>query len=151
MAGEQKIEKFEDVVAWQRARALTREIAETIRDGGFAKDTALGSELLHAGITTMASIAEGFERRGRGELGQFLAAAKGANTKIRCCLYVAQDAGYLDKPKFDQLYLQATELAQIVRALRVQVERRRQAQSARIGQTGQGRQQLRQQPRQRKQ
>jgi hypothetical protein len=32
------IERFEDLVAWQKARSLTREIYQITRQGAFAKD-----------------------------------------------------------------------------------------------------------------
>ena len=36
-----KIERFEDIIAWQRARALTREIYTCTRVGPFARDFGL--------------------------------------------------------------------------------------------------------------
>ena len=35
------IQKFEDIDAWQKARALTREIYAMTADGAFAKDFGL--------------------------------------------------------------------------------------------------------------
>jgi hypothetical protein len=40
-----KIERFEDLIAWQKARELTRAIYEVTRHGAFAKDYGLRSSV----------------------------------------------------------------------------------------------------------
>jgi len=40
-----KIEKFEELIAWQKARALTRVIYEITRQGTFAKDYGLSGQI----------------------------------------------------------------------------------------------------------
>jgi len=67
-----KIERFEDLIAWQKARELTRAIYEVTRQGAFAKDFGLSGQIQRAAVSIMSNIAEGFERGGRGEFHQFL-------------------------------------------------------------------------------
>jgi four helix bundle protein len=71
----------------------------------------------------MSNIADGFERGGRGEFHQFLSTAKASCAEVRSQLYVALDAGYLDKASFDPLIQQAEEVARIVGGLRSSVQR----------------------------
>ena len=59
-----KIERFEDIIAWQRARALTKEVYASTRVGQFAKDYGLKDQIQRASVSTMSNIAEGFERGG---------------------------------------------------------------------------------------
>jgi four helix bundle protein len=121
-----KIEKFEDLIAWQKARELTRAIYEMTRQGAFAKDYGLSGQIQRAAVSIMSNIAEGFERGGRGEFHQFLSTAKASCAEVRSQLYVALDVSYLDKTTFDQLMQQAEEVARIVGGLRASVQRQKE-------------------------
>ncbi|MGD0401338.1 MAG: four helix bundle protein [Syntrophobacteraceae bacterium] len=116
-----KVEKFEDLIAWQKARGLTRAIYEVTRNGEFAKDYGLSSQIQRAAVSVMSNIAEGFERGGRGEFHQFLSTAKASCAEARSQLYVALDVGYLDEASFDVLIQKAEEVARIVGGLRSSV------------------------------
>ncbi len=120
-----KIERFEDLIAWQRARTVTREIYQITRQGAFAKDFGLSGQIQRAAVSIMSNIAEGFERGGRGEFHQFLSTAKASCAELRSQLYVALDIGYLDQRRFDQLLAQAEEVGRIIGGLRVSVGRQR--------------------------
>ncbi len=99
-----KIERFEDIEAWQKARELTREIYRVTNQGAFAKDFGLRDQIRRASVSIMSNIAEGFGRGGNREFVQFLSMAKGSVSEVQAQLYVAVDAGYLTKDQFDQLY-----------------------------------------------
>jgi four helix bundle protein len=103
-----KIDRFEDLIAWQKARALTKRIYEVTRYGAFAKDFGLSGQIQRAAVSIMSNLAEGFERGGRGEFHQFLSTAKASCAELRSQLYVAVDVGYLDSEKFGSLLVQAT-------------------------------------------
>ncbi len=120
-----KVERFEDLIAWQKARGLTRDIYEVTRDGDFANDYGLTRQIQRSAVSIMSNIAEGFERGGRGEFHQFLSTAKASCAEVRSHLYVAPDAGYLDKASFDLLIKQAEEVARIVGGLRSSVHRQK--------------------------
>ncbi len=57
-----KVERFEDLIAWQKARGLTRSIYEVTRNGDFACDYGLSRQIQRAAVSVMSNIAEGFER-----------------------------------------------------------------------------------------
>ena len=120
-----RIEWFEELIAWQKARALTRAIYEVTRHGAFAKDYGLSGQVERAAVSIMSNIAEGFERGGRGEFHQFLSIAKASCAEVRSHLYVALDAGYLDRLSFDLLIQQAEEVGRIVGGLRSSVRRQK--------------------------
>ena len=120
-----KVERFEDLIAWQKARELTRAIYEVTRRGAFAKDYGLSGQIQRAAVSIMSNLAEGFERGGRGEFHQFLSTAKASCAEVRSQLYVALDVGYLDKPAFDRLMQKVIEVGRIVRGLRASVQKQK--------------------------
>lgn len=123
-----KIERFEDLIAWQKARELTKRIYEATRQGDFAKDFGLRDQIQRATVSIMSNIAEGFERGGRAEFHQFLSTAKASCAEVRSQLYVALDAEYLSPSAFDQLQSLAEEVAKILGGLRASVQKQRDAQ-----------------------
>jgi len=120
-----KMDRFEDLIAWQKARELTRAIYEATQQGAFAKDYGLSGQIQRAAVSIMSNIAEGFERGGRGEFHQFLSTAKASCAEVRSQLYVALDVGYLAKTTFDGLIQQAEEVGRIVGGLRASVDKQR--------------------------
>ena len=122
-----KIQRFEDLIAWQKARDLTRAVYETSRKGAFGKDFGLAGQIQRAAASIMSNLAEGFERGGRAEFHQFLSTAKASCAEVRSLLYVACDVGYVDKPTSENLLELAREVARIIGGLRATVERQRNA------------------------
>jgi len=121
----ERIQRFEDLIAWQKARELTRQIYEITRHDDFAKDFGQKEQIQRAAVSIMSNIAEGFERGGRGEFHQFLSTAKASCAEMRSQLYVALDVGYLDQAAFDRLMEQAEEVARILGGLRAAVDKQR--------------------------
>ncbi len=120
-----RIEKFEDFIAWQKARALTASIYKVTGEGVFAKDFGLKGQIQRASVSIMSNIAEGFERGKSSEFHQFLSIAKASCAEVRSQLYVALDAGYLSEETFHNLQEQAIAVGQLVGGLRASVERKR--------------------------
>ena len=125
MEGRRRVDRFEDLVAWQKARELDREIYEATRSQPFASDWALSRQIQRAAVAIMSNVAEGFERGGRPEFHQFLSIAKASCAEVRSHLYVALDVGYIEQSKFDVLMARAEEVTRIVGGLRAAVARQR--------------------------
>lgn len=117
--------KFEDLIAWQKARELTRRVYEITSIGGFAKDFGLKDQLRRSSVSIMANIAEGFERARQSEFHQFLSIAKSSCAELRSHFYVAYDATYVDTKTFDTLMGAAQEVSLILGGLRSAVRRHR--------------------------
>jgi four helix bundle protein len=122
MAG---VYKFEELISWQKARALTCKIYHATRMGTFAKDFGLANQIQRASVSVMSNIAEGFERGRPNEFHQFLLVAKGSCGEVRCQLYVALDVGHVTERGFADLHGDAEEVARLVGALRSAVDRKR--------------------------
>ena len=131
MSGEKKkerIDKFEDLIAWQKARGLTKEVYQISRRAEFARDFGLSGQIQRASVSIMSNIAEGFERGGRGEFHQFLSVAKASCAEARSLLYVALDVEYINKAEFKEIMDRAEEVGRIVGGLRASVDKQRKEQ-----------------------
>src|SRR5262245_46565236 len=98
------VSRFEDLVAWQKARLLTSEIYRVTATGYFGRDFGLRDQIRRAAVSAMSNVAEGFERSRSGEFCHYLLIAKGSCGEVRSQLYVAFDIGYLTEEEFDSLY-----------------------------------------------
>ncbi len=112
-----KIQKFEDIESWKKARRLTNEIYRATAIGDFARDFGLKDQLRRATVSILSNIAEGFERGGDKEFSQFLSIAKGSCGEVRAQLYVALDQGYFSTKVFDRLSKNAIEISELVAGL----------------------------------
>jgi len=103
-----RIEKFEDIEAWQEARELARLIYAATATGPFSRDFGLRDQIQRATVSVVSNIAEGFERGSNKEFLHFLYIAKGSAGEVRAQLYVAEDLGYLDAGLAHDLRRRAT-------------------------------------------
>jgi len=109
-----KIERFEDIDAWKKARELNKAIYEVTGQGKIAADFSLRDQLRRASVSIMANIAEGFERGGNKEFRQFLAQAKGSVGEIKSLLYAALDAGMASSEQFHLIAGMADETSRLL-------------------------------------
>lgn len=112
-----KIERFEDIVAWQKARELVREVYSMSSDGRFAKDYGLRDQLRRAAVSVMLNIAEGFARKTNKEFIQFLVIAHGSVAEVQSALYVALDQKYIGQVQFTSLYELSDDTSKIIMGL----------------------------------
>ena len=120
-----RVERFEDLIAWQKARSLTRDVYLQTLSGRFAQDFVLAKQIRGAALSVSSNIAEGFERGNRNEFTQFLSIAKASCGEVRSDLYIAMDVGYLDEATATSLIANAEEVARIVGGLRSAVAKQR--------------------------
>jgi len=99
-----KIERFEDIQAWQKARKITNSIYRVSGKDKFKKDFALSDQIRKASISIMSNIAEGFSRETDKEFIRFLTIAKASASEVQSQLYIALDQNYIDKKEFEELY-----------------------------------------------
>jgi four helix bundle protein len=120
-----KVQRFEELIAWQKARALTSDIYKVTGQGEFCRDFGLKDQIRRAAVSIMSNIAEGFERGRPSEFHQFLSMAKASCAELRSQLYIALDAGYVGQASFDELMTKAVEVGRVIGGLRGAVERKR--------------------------
>ena len=96
-----KIGKFEDIIAWQKAKELTLDWYEIYKNNN---DYPFRNQIQRASISIMNNIAEGFERKSNNELKHFLFIAKGSSAEVRSMLNLSLELKHISKDKFDKLY-----------------------------------------------
>ena len=99
-----KIERFEDIEAWQLARELTRKVYELTKKPLFARDFGLKGQIQDAAGSSMHNIAEGFDSETNPEFVRFLRYAKRSCTEVQSQLYVALDQQYITSQEFQDVY-----------------------------------------------
>lgn len=110
-----KIQKFEDIVAWQKARELVRIVYEiTNQSEGFNKDFGLKDQIRRASVSSMSNIAEGFARSSDKEFANFLNIARGSLAEVQSQIYIALDLCYIDSAAFDTVYSLADETSRLL-------------------------------------
>lgn len=114
------VSKFEDLLAWQKARTLTKEIYKALKD---CRDFGFKDQIQRAAVSVMSNIAEGFESGTRQEFLNFLYIAKASAGEVRAQSYAAYDIGYLHIETFKYLNGLAEEcsklIASFIRGLKV--------------------------------
>ncbi|MBI3660716.1 four helix bundle protein [Candidatus Acetothermia bacterium] len=109
-----KIQKFEDIRAWQEARSLTNMVYSATRQTSFKRDLGLASQIQRAAVSVMANIAEGFETQQRRRFVNFLRIANASVAEVKSHLYVALDQGYIYQSDFDKIYSQAQTVGKLI-------------------------------------
>lgn len=80
-----KFERFEDIIAWQKAMDLTVSIYKEFEE---SKDYGFKDQIQRAGVSVMNNIAEGFERRSNNEFNIFYSSPKVLVEKSDQCCYL---------------------------------------------------------------
>lgn len=96
-----KIEKFEDIIAWQKARELVTQIYALSNKDKFSKDYSLKDQVRRAAVSVMSNISEGFARQTDKEFTQFLYIARGSALEIQGQIYIALGLDYVTKDEFE--------------------------------------------------
>lgn len=109
-----KIEKFEDIIAWQKAKELAILV---YREFNGSKDFAFRDQIQRAAVSIMNNIAEGYERKTNNEFKQFLYIAKGSCGEVRSMLYLAKELNKISESSFNTLFALAEEIARILSGL----------------------------------
>jgi four helix bundle protein len=111
------INRFEEIISWQEARVLNKNIGTLIDTGRFKHSYRLISQVEASAGSIMDNIAEGFERSGNKEFIQFLYIAKGSCGELRSQLCRTLDRGYINQKEFDELSNHAMRISSLIQKL----------------------------------
>jgi four helix bundle protein len=118
-----RVQRFEDLIAWQKSRALAREIYEITRTREFGRDFALAGQMQRAAVSIMANLAEGFDREGPTEFHRFVSVSRASCSELLSHAYLAHDIGYISDAEFDRISNVIDEVSRLLRALRASLGR----------------------------
>jgi four helix bundle protein len=108
-----KIQRFEDILAWQKARDLAFRMYSNFSKN---KDYPFRDQVQRAVISIMNNIAEGFERKGNKELKQFLFIAKGSAGEVRSMLDIALGLRYIEKSEYEAMHDECEQISKMLSA-----------------------------------
>ena len=125
-----KVERFEDLIAWEKSMDLAVDVYELTRKRPLSRDFKLCDQIHGAAISVPANIAEGFERGTRAEFHRFLSISKGSCAELRTYIHLARRLGYLDEQTAGSKLGQAEEVSRIIGGLRTKVAAQRKTPKA---------------------
>ena len=80
------VQKFEDLIVWQKSQDLAVEVYNMFKD---CKDFAFKDQITRATVSISNNIAEGFERSSNADFSRFLYFSLGSVSEVRSMLYLA--------------------------------------------------------------
>lgn len=112
-----KIERFEDLQSWQKARQLTNLIYDLTKYPIFTKDFRLSNQIQGAAGSVMHNIAEGFDSGTNAEFIRFLKISRRSASEVQSELYLALDRKYINQDELDKAYSLATETKRLINGM----------------------------------
>ena len=109
-----KFQNFREIIAWQKARILSKEIYSI-----FSKNHDFGfrDQIQRSSVSVMSNIAEGYGRGTSKEFIRFLDIAKGSLYETQSLLEIARDLSYNDDYEYIELNQICDELVKIIYGL----------------------------------
>ncbi len=108
------IQKFEDIVAWQKSQELAVDIYKTFSS---CKDFDFKKQICRAGISISNNIAEGFDRNSNQEFIRFLFISSASCSEVRSMLYIGVKINLIDNENFILLLSKTFEISKIIKGL----------------------------------
>jgi len=118
MAKTGRIQKFEDLIAWQRSKKLSVMVYNCTKNERFYRDFPLRDQMRRAVISVMSNIAEGFERHSPKEFQHFLSIARGSAAEVRSQIRLAMELGYVSEKESQEIIDLCEEIRRVVSGLR---------------------------------
>ncbi|MBI4057426.1 MAG: four helix bundle protein, partial [Elusimicrobia bacterium] len=110
------IQDFKDLVVWQKAVVLVKEIYKLTKTFPPEEQFGLTSQIRRAAISVSSNIAEGHSRKGR-EFPHFLSIARGSLAEVESQLLIAVELNYISSTDAIKLRDLASEIYRMMGAL----------------------------------
>lgn len=114
-------QSFEDLEVWQRGCRLAVDVFKAFER---CKSASLKYQAERSALSIPSNIAEGAERGGAKEFGQFLKIAKGSSGELRTQLYIAGSLNALDSSHVSALVKETREISAMTEGLRKSITRK---------------------------
>jgi len=108
------IQKFEDIIAWQKAQDLAVEIYAVFRT---SKDFGFRDQICRAVVSVSNNIAEGFDRSSDADFKRFLYISIASCSEVKSMLHLAEKLTYISDEQKVNLLKNADEVSKITRGL----------------------------------
>lgn len=106
-----KINKFEEIIAWQKAQYLAVDIYGFFKD---SKDFGFRNQICRAVVSISNNIAEGFDRKTDADFSRFLYIAFSSCSEVRSMIYLSERLGYINKKVKSDLIDKSDEVQKLI-------------------------------------
>lgn len=121
----ERIERFEDLEAWQLARVQNFEIFMLTREDAFKTDFEFKSQIRRSALSVMNNTSEGFERLAILEKRKFYDYARGSNGEVRSMTYAGEDMYPQFTDRFREVRERSIRIGRLITGLIRSTEQRR--------------------------
>lgn len=108
---------YRDLVVWQKAMTFVADIYRVTQSFPGHEMYGLTSQLRRAAVSVPSNIAEGQGRSSDREFALFISHALGSLMEVETQVLIAQDLGYIEKPRAEQLLQQSAEIGRLANGL----------------------------------
>jgi len=109
------IQKFEEIIAWQKGQDLAVEI---YRIFGSHSDYKFRDQICSAVVSISNNIAEGFDRESHADFNRFLNFSMGSCSECKSMLYLAERLRYISRETAEKLRNLSAEISKIIMGLK---------------------------------
>lgn len=118
MNSKSKIQKFEDLIVWQKALSVSKVIFTLTGKTPLSREYALKDQLQRSSLSIISNIAEGFGRHSKPDFRHFLSIANGSANELRAQIHLIKELEYLDPSHADELIGLCVDISKMTKALR---------------------------------
>jgi four helix bundle protein len=111
------IRNYKDLIAWQKARALAKDVYLVARKYPKEEMYGLAQQTQRAAVSVPSNIAEGYGRASLGDYVRFLNTARGSLFELETQLLIAEDLGYVPPGEASAIQLKVAECARLLQGL----------------------------------
>ena len=95
---------FKDLVVWQKAMEIARDIYVLVRELPKEETYGLSDQMRRCAISIPSNIAEGQQRNSAKDFQHFINIAQGSRGELETQLLLAKDVGYLSEATIEPIY-----------------------------------------------
>lgn len=106
--------RFEDVIAWQKARVFINHVYRVTKRFPSEEKFGLTSQFQRASVSIAANIAEGCKRMGKDDKLRFYNYSQGSLEECRCYIYLSMDFSYISAEEAQQMIVEIEETNKIL-------------------------------------
>jgi len=123
LSHENPIRSYRDLIVWQKAMQLRRDVYVVVHHLPPEERFALGVQLRRASVSVPSNIAEGHARQIRRDYRQFLSISRGSLAELETQLQVAREENYMDDAAYRRITSPADEVGRMLTTLIQRLDR----------------------------
>ena len=105
---------YQDLDVWKRSSKLCVSVIQAFRK---SRDFELKKQIIRSALSIPSNISEGYERRTKKELINFLGYAKGSAGELRTQIKIAGQSSSIPRDTAEKLFQEATEINSMLQGL----------------------------------